>query len=52
MQTIRQENEVQAVRIASLEKQAAELAALKTQVATMAKVIERLDKDRMVAAAR
>lgn len=52
MQAMRQENSVQAERIASLEKQTAELAALKAQVATMAKVIERLDKDRMVASAR
>jgi cell division protein FtsB len=36
----------------SLEKQTAELAALKAQIATVARVIVRLDKGQMVAAAR
>jgi len=44
--------QAQAHRIGSLERETAELAALKAQVATMAKIIERLDRQQMVASAR
>jgi hypothetical protein len=52
MQAMRHENEAQAVRIASLEKETARIAALEQQVAMLAQAVERADKSRMVASTR